>query len=166
MTPETWHVTRDMWHMVGGEHYPQLFWFGIDSVLKILNKRITDSVNKWNNDKDVFRTAPATLGLINIWSIQHWLNSPIDNPTLYMAVTFEPIMQFSRLWFEMFITIWSFCLCFRFCLTLTGWVKKTNISEDQCKEDQYQWRPMQRRPIARLCTRRPTAAIPCTSLTW
>ena len=37
-----WHVTPDMWHMVGGEHSlnisaPLLLRFGIDSVLKILN---------------------------------------------------------------------------------------------------------------------------------
>ena len=53
MTPDTWHLTRDkwhmtcdMWHIVGGEHSlqmsaPQLLRFGIDSVLKILNERIT-----------------------------------------------------------------------------------------------------------------------------
>ena len=45
LTPDTWHVTLDMWHMVGGEHSlkisaPQLLRFGIDSVLKILSKRI------------------------------------------------------------------------------------------------------------------------------
>ena len=44
-------MTPDMWHMVGGERSlkisaPQLLWFGIDSVLKILNKRITDSINE------------------------------------------------------------------------------------------------------------------------
>ena len=40
-----------MWHMVGGEHSlkipaPQLFWFGIYSVLKILNKRMTEWINE------------------------------------------------------------------------------------------------------------------------
>ena len=44
------HVTRDMWPMVGGEHYlkmsaPQLLRFRIDSVLKILNERMTDWIN-------------------------------------------------------------------------------------------------------------------------
>ena len=46
VTPDTWHITHDMWHMVGGEHSlkisaPQLLQFGIDSVLNILNERIT-----------------------------------------------------------------------------------------------------------------------------
>ena len=46
-------MARDIWQMVGGEHSlkipaPQLFLFGIDSVLKILNKWIT----QWmNNDR-------------------------------------------------------------------------------------------------------------------
>ena len=39
-----------MWHMVGGEHSlqisaPQFLQFGIDSVLKILNERITDLID-------------------------------------------------------------------------------------------------------------------------
>ena len=54
-----------MQHMVGGEHSLKmlaltLLRFGIDSVLKILNKRITQSVN----DKGVYRPAPATPGLL------------------------------------------------------------------------------------------------------
>ena len=40
------NVTQDMWHMVGGKlslkiSSPQLLRFGVDSVLKILNKRMT-----------------------------------------------------------------------------------------------------------------------------
>ena len=43
LTPDTWIVTRDMWHMVGGDHSlkisaPQLLQFGFDSVLNILKK--------------------------------------------------------------------------------------------------------------------------------
>ena len=39
-------MTRDMWHMVGGENFlnisaPQPLQFGIGSVLKILNEWIT-----------------------------------------------------------------------------------------------------------------------------
>ena len=39
-------MKRDLGHMVGGEHFlkilgPQLLWFGIDSVLKILNEKMT-----------------------------------------------------------------------------------------------------------------------------
>ena len=50
MTPDTWHVTGEMWQMVGGEHSlkmsaPQLLRFGIDGVLKILNKRISQLIN-------------------------------------------------------------------------------------------------------------------------
>ena len=50
-TLDTWHVTYDTWHMVGGEHSlkisaPQLLRFGIDSVLKILNKRISPCLLK------------------------------------------------------------------------------------------------------------------------
>ena len=54
--------------MVGGEYSlkitaPQLLQFGIDSVLKILNKRITEWMNDINY-KGVYRTAPATLALL------------------------------------------------------------------------------------------------------
>ena len=59
-----------MLHMVGGEHYlimsaPKLLRFGIDSVLKIVNENMTQSINQSINDKGVCRTAPATLGLLN-----------------------------------------------------------------------------------------------------
>ena len=45
---------------------PQLFWFGIDSVWKILNERITERMNEWINKEQIVdcRTAPATLGLL------------------------------------------------------------------------------------------------------
>ena len=60
---DTWHETHG-----GCEHSlkisaPQLLLFGIDCVLKILNKRITYWINEWINDKGVYRTAPATPGL-------------------------------------------------------------------------------------------------------
>ena len=47
--------------MGGGDHSlhisaPQLLPFGIDSVLKILNERITQLMNQSMNDKGVFRT--------------------------------------------------------------------------------------------------------------
>ena len=53
--------------MVGFEHSlkisaPQFLRFGIDSVLKILNERITESVS----NKGDCRTAPVTPGLLNI----------------------------------------------------------------------------------------------------
>ena len=56
--------------MVGGEHSlkitaPKLLWFGIDSVLKILNERINDScLYKLINHKGVYRTDPAKPGLL------------------------------------------------------------------------------------------------------
>ena len=64
-----WHVTSYMWHMVGGEHSlkisaPQLLRFGLDSVLKIVNKRITDLINESVSYKGVCRTARATPGLL------------------------------------------------------------------------------------------------------
>ena len=51
--------------MVGGQHSlkisaPQPIRFGIDSVLKILNKRITQLMNH----KGVYRTAAGTPGLL------------------------------------------------------------------------------------------------------
>ena len=54
---------------MGGEHSlkilaPQLLQFGINSVLKILNERMTYSMNEGINYKGVYRTAPATLGLL------------------------------------------------------------------------------------------------------
>ena len=57
-------MTRDMWHMVGGEHFlkisaPQLLQFGIDSVLKILNEMVTQWINESMNDEGVCRAAPG-----------------------------------------------------------------------------------------------------------
>ena len=58
-----------MKHMVGG-HYslkssaPKLLQFGIDSVLKFLNKMITNLINLLMSDQDDCRTAPATPGLL------------------------------------------------------------------------------------------------------
>ena len=45
---------------------PQLLWFGIASVLKILNNMLTKLINKESmSDKGVYRTALATPGLLN-----------------------------------------------------------------------------------------------------
>ena len=43
----------------------QLLQFGIDSVLKILNKMVTGSSNESMDQKGVSRTAPTTQGLLN-----------------------------------------------------------------------------------------------------
>ena len=75
--------------MVGGEHSlkistPQLSKFGIVSVLEILNKRIT-----LINHKGLYRTAPATPGLL-ISLKQKMLLSPhtsykIENSVQYFT---------------------------------------------------------------------------------
>ena len=72
---DLWHMTCDMWHVthVGGNNSlkisaPKLLRCGMDLVLYILKKRITDLyMNQWINDKGVYRTAPATSGLLNIY---------------------------------------------------------------------------------------------------
>ena len=68
ITPDMLHVTRGMRHMVGGEHSlkisaPNLLRFGMDSVLEILNKRITYQMNELIINEGVYRTALATRGL-------------------------------------------------------------------------------------------------------
>ena len=50
-----WHLTRDMWHMVGGDISlkilaPQLLRFGIDSILNIFLQIMTYSINEWINE--------------------------------------------------------------------------------------------------------------------
>ena len=55
--------------MVGSERFlqisaPQLLRLGIDSVLKILNERITNSINQYINYKGGCKTAPPTQGLL------------------------------------------------------------------------------------------------------
>ena len=70
LTPDMWHMTCDMWHVVGGEHClkisaPQLLRFVIYDILKIWRKRLTHWLNESVNDEGVYRTAPATPGLLN-----------------------------------------------------------------------------------------------------
>ena len=65
-------MSPDMWHMVGGEHSlkslaSKLLPFGIYDVLKIWRKRLTQLMNESINDEAVYRTAPATPGLLNTW---------------------------------------------------------------------------------------------------
>ena len=38
----------------------------MDSVLKILNERMTELINEWMKYEGVYRTAPAPPGLLNI----------------------------------------------------------------------------------------------------
>ena len=56
--------------MVGGGHSlkisaPQLLWFGIDSTLNIFPQTMTQLLNQFINHRGVWRTAPATPGLLN-----------------------------------------------------------------------------------------------------
>ena len=73
MTCDMGHVTRDMWHVLGGEHSlkisaPCLLRFVIYDNMKIWRKRLTDLMS----DKAVYRTAPATPGLLkNCVCINH-----------------------------------------------------------------------------------------------
>ena len=78
LTPDISHlkctyVTCDMWHMVGGESSlkisaPQLLRFGIDSVLMMLNKRMTQLISELIHYKGIYKTAPETRGpVIRLW---------------------------------------------------------------------------------------------------
>ena len=76
VTHDTWHMTRDMWHACdmwharccGGWTFSPNFsslaltvcdlWYYEDLEEK------ADGLNQWMNDKAVYRTAPATLGLL------------------------------------------------------------------------------------------------------
>ena len=71
MTCDMWHVTHDTWHVTcdtfggGGEDSlkisaPQLLPFVIYDIMKIWRKRMSD----WINHEAVYRTAPATPGLL------------------------------------------------------------------------------------------------------
>ena len=71
VTRDTWHMTGDTWHAGAGEHSlkisdPWLLLFVIYDIMKIWRKRLTDWINQWISDKAVYRTAPATPGLLNI----------------------------------------------------------------------------------------------------
>ena len=86
--------------MVGDKHSlkisaPQLLQFGIDIVWKILNERMTYSVNESMNYKCVYRTAPATPGLLIMFA-RNVVKLNISYKTCY----FE---QFS--YFELFLLI-------------------------------------------------------------
>ena len=70
--------------MVGGEHSrkisaPYLLRLGIDSVLNILNERITEWIHEFMNHKAVYRTAPATSGLLKTYIINKPWGKTIDS---------------------------------------------------------------------------------------
>ena len=65
--PDTWHVTCHTWHVTYGVGWispnilaPKLLRFWMNRVLNIMNKRMTQSMNQWNNYKGVCRTDLAT----------------------------------------------------------------------------------------------------------
>ena len=77
VTCDTWHVTHDMWHVtgLGGLTFSQNFsslalticdlWYYEDLEEK------DDSLNQSVNDEAVYRTAPATPGLLK--RVSEWL---------------------------------------------------------------------------------------------
>ena len=65
MTYDPWHVTHDGGWTFSQMSVPQLLRFGIDSALKILNEIINQWINEIMNLQGVYRTAPATPGLLN-----------------------------------------------------------------------------------------------------
>ena len=75
MTCDMWHVTCDMWHVTCDILWGmnilskfQLLLFVIYDNMKIWRKRLTDWMNQWINHEAVYRTAPATPGLLNLAS--------------------------------------------------------------------------------------------------
>ena len=77
MTCDTWHVTCDTWHVThdrwGGEPSlkipaPQLLQFGSEGVLKIWMKRLTHLITWLISNGGVYRTAPSSPGLFNIYT--------------------------------------------------------------------------------------------------
>ena len=70
---DTWNMNHDLWHAEGGKHSliilgPKLLRIGSEGGLKILRKRMSDSLsyemNYQKNYYHVSRTAPATLSLL------------------------------------------------------------------------------------------------------
>ena len=68
VTRETWHVTRDTWHMTHdtfrGVNILSKFQLPSSYIMKIWRKRMNRLINQLINDEAVYRTAPATPGLL------------------------------------------------------------------------------------------------------
>ena len=57
-----------MWHMMGGEHSLKISALAVWARLFLEDsEQKDDSINQWMNDKGVYTTAPATLGLLIIF---------------------------------------------------------------------------------------------------
>ena len=63
VTCDMWHVTRDTWHVTH-----DTFGGGVDILSKLHLEEKDDSLNEWINDEAVYRTAPATPGLLNSYT--------------------------------------------------------------------------------------------------
>ena len=112
MPPDIWHLTCDMWHMVGGEHSlkisaPQLSRFGRDSVLKILNERISEWITEWIYDKDVYRAAPATLGLLISLSFEFLVWNRTMFVCFYKTILQTTVLLHLKCLRDIFSTIWN-----------------------------------------------------------
>ena len=77
LTRDMWHVTCDMWHTVWGEHSLK-FQFPSSYILWIMMCQIFGEKDDWINESMnyvyVYKTAPATSGLLDICYI-HWQTS-------------------------------------------------------------------------------------------
>ena len=82
MTRDMWHVTRDMWHVtrdtLGGMNIlsqfqlPSSYWFWFMLLWRYGGK---GSLTHWISDEAVYRTAPATPGLLNTAG---WRKNTVD----------------------------------------------------------------------------------------
>ena len=79
MTPDTWHMTHDMWHMLGVNilskfQLPSSYGLGLTVFWRYFGKRLTQWLNQSINYEAVYRTAPATPGLLILDGV-----GPVDN---------------------------------------------------------------------------------------
>ena len=94
LTPDTWHLICDTWHVTHGGDWifsqnvrsPAL-WFGMNSVLKILNKRMTYS---WTIYKCVYWTSLATPGRLK--------NRLIYTPHFVVYISFKCYFDY-KVWY-------------------------------------------------------------------
>ena len=84
MTWDMWHVTRDTWHMkrdtwnvtcLGRWTFPQNFSSLALTVCDLWYNEDLENKAESGDDEAVYRTAPATLGLLNMTKIENVLNS-------------------------------------------------------------------------------------------
>ena len=71
VTCDTWNVTRDMWHVVGVNIVSKCQLHSSYGLVVMIFWSF--EVNKYINDKGIFKTAPATPGLSKICHLSHAL---------------------------------------------------------------------------------------------